>query len=97
MKKLRFPTVIWLAIFLFIAIAGSLSAESEPIVEISAPEVKIMLEKGEAVVIHVLSEIEFNIQHIPGSINIPIIKMKTTDKLPKDKDTPLIFYCMGVR
>ncbi|MBT6501696.1 MAG: rhodanese-like domain-containing protein, partial [Deltaproteobacteria bacterium] len=47
--------------------------------------------------VHVLSEIEYDIQHIPGSVNIPIHKMKTIGKLPKDKNTPLIFYCMGRR
>ena len=37
--------------------------------EISAPEVKSMIEDGNAVVVHVLSEIEYEMQHIKGSIN----------------------------
>ena len=97
MKKTIVATLVCVA-FLFIggnfAFAGS---EPEPFKLITAPEVKDLLEEGKVVVVHVLSEIEYGIQHIPASINIPIIKMKTTNKLPKDKDTPLIFYCMGKR
>ncbi len=97
MKILRISVIIWLLIFLFGGMVGSARAESKPYKDITAPEVKAMMEEGKAVLVHSLSVIEFEIQHIPGSINIPIIKMKTTDKLPKDKDIPLIFYCMGLR
>lgn len=72
-------------------------AEQKKYKDITAPEVKAMLDEGKTLVIHVLSEIEYNVQHISGSINIPITDMKTTDKLPKDKNIPLIFYCMGVK
>ncbi len=65
--------------------------------EISAPVVKNMLEKGDAVVINLLSRLEYDLHHITGSINIPINELKTSDKLPKDKSTPIIFYCMGFR
>ena len=65
--------------------------------EISAPEVKSLIENNDAVVIHVLSEIEYNMQHITGSINIPIIQVKTSEKLPQNRETPLVFYCMGKR
>lgn len=72
-------------------------AKSEKFKEISAPEVKNMLEGGHGVVVHVLSGTEYEMQHIPGSINIPIIHMETTKALPRDKTTPLVFYCMGKR
>ena len=77
----------------------ALSAEvaSQKIRGISAPEVKEMLESGQAVLVHVLSRTEYEMQHIPDSINIPIIDVKTTNALPRDKTTPLIFYCMGKR
>lgn len=65
--------------------------------DLTAPEVKTMVEEQGAVLIHVLSRLEFDIQHIPGSINIPITEVATSDKLPQSKDTPIIFYCMGVR
>jgi rhodanese-related sulfurtransferase len=63
--------------------------------ELSAPEVKQMNDKGQAILVNSLSAIEFEMQNIPGSINIPIDQMETTDKLPKDKNSPIIFYCMG--
>ena len=64
---------------------------------ISAPEVYQLLEKKEAVLIHVLSRIEYESQHIPGSINIPINELENSDKLPQNLDTPVVFYCMGTR
>jgi rhodanese-related sulfurtransferase len=77
--------------------ALSAEAGSQKIKEISAPEVKNMLESGQAVLVHVLSRTEYEIQHIPDSINIPMIDVKTTNALPRDKTAPLIFYCMGKR
>lgn len=65
--------------------------------EITAPEVKEMIEGGKGVLVHVLSPIEYEMQHIPGSINIPITDMPTTTSLPKELSTPLVFYCMGTR
>lgn len=65
--------------------------------EITAPEVKKMVAEGNCVLIHSLSRIEFEIQHIEHSINIPVVEMETTSLLPTDKSTPLIFYCMGKR
>lgn len=73
-------------------------AFSDPIEPVTAPEVKrILHENPNAVLIHSLSKLEFDIQHIPGSINIPTNLMDTTTALPKDKSTELVFYCMGVR
>jgi len=72
-----------------------LVAAHEEVRTITAPEVKNMQEKSGAVLIHVLSRLEFDMQHIAGSINIPINEISATDILPKDHDTPLIFYCMG--
>ena len=97
MKKPVQRTLLLLVVFFLNAMAISAKAEPGTIKEISAPEVKNMLEAGQAVVIHVLSGTEYEMQHIPGSINIPIIDMKTTNALPRDKNTPLVFYCMGRR
>jgi len=80
--------------FLFIAVVN---AAEDNIKTLTAPEVKNKIETQKALLVHVLSAIEFEVQHIPGSVNIPIVQMKSTEKLPKDKDTPVIFYCMGER
>jgi len=66
--------------------------------EITAPEVKVMIDNGRPVlIVNVLSELEYDIQHISGSINIPIDEMLTTTKLPEDQDTPLVFHCLSER
>lgn len=63
---------------------------------ITAPEVKSMIENDpRVVVINVLSSIEYDGLHITGSINIPIIDLASSPLLPKDKSTPVVFYCMG--
>lgn len=36
--------------------------------------------------------------HIPGALSVPLSDFdKLTDKLPKDKSTPLVFYCGGLK
>ena len=55
--------------------------------EITAPELKRLLDdKKDVLIINVLSKIEYSMQHIPGSINIPINTMEVTDKLPEDRN-----------
>lgn len=66
--------------------------------EINAFELKQMMESNsKALVINVLSPIEYECQHIRGSINIPVVKMRETDILPADRQTPLIFHCQSER
>jgi rhodanese-related sulfurtransferase len=72
-------------------------AYGEGIKNLTAPEVKSMIDRGDSILVHVLSELEYDIQHVTGSINIPVIEMETTEKLPRNKNIPLIFYCMGSR
>ena len=90
---------VFIAIFISTLVTGyqspSMAKEHMDCQEITAPEVKEMLEKGTAVVINVLSDIEYDVQHITGSISIPVTKLKTSNKLHKDKDMPIVFYCMG--
>ena len=97
MRKVLRVILVCMAILLLRGNCVSAGSGLEPFKQITAPEVKALLEEGQAVLVHVLSEIEYDVQHIPGSINIPIVKMKTTEKLPEGKDTPLVFYCMGKR
>ncbi len=97
MKKSIQTALFSLIMFFLPLMAVSAETASEKFTEISAPEVKNMAESGRAVVVHVLSGTEYEMQHIPGSINIPITHLETTDALPRDKSTPLVFYCMGKR
>jgi hypothetical protein len=73
------------------------SGESFPPTAITAPEVKQMLEDRGALLVHVLSKIEYEVQRIPGSINIPINEVAGSTRLPEDRARTLIFYCMGQR
>lgn len=97
MKQNRIGVALLLFTFTIVGAWDFSLAQVGPYQTITAPEVKSMMDGNKAILVHTLSEIEFQIQHIPGSINIPITKMRTTDKLPKNKSTPLIFYCMGQR
>ena len=91
-KRFCLLGVFWLVIMLQPA-----WGQQETFFIISAPMVKHMLDNKSGVVINVLSDLEYGLQHISGSINIPVNQVETTDKLPKDKSTPLVFYCMGKR
>ena len=95
-KSFRTMPIPLIMLFLILMVVSA-GATSEKFKEISAPEVKNMIEGDQAVLIHVLSGIEYEMQHIPGSVNIPITDMGATKALPQDKNTPLVFYCMGKR
>jgi rhodanese-related sulfurtransferase len=64
---------------------------------INIEELKNIIDlKHDFYLINVLPKIIFDAKHIPGSINIPVGKIATSTLMPKDKNKPLIFYCMGV-
>ena len=88
MKKLF---LIGLTMFFFVSLVGF--AQGAAFQEIKAPEVKKMMDAGDALVIYPLSKIEFNDLHITGSVHIPISKL--AKELPADKNKTLIFYCLG--
>jgi rhodanese-related sulfurtransferase len=76
----------------------TLHAGNQGFTEITAPETKLMMEQNEDVIlINVLSALEYELQHIPDSISIPVNTLRSSPRLPKDKSIPLIFYCMGPR
>ncbi len=60
---------------------------------ISTQELKAKLDSGEKFLLfHALSDIEFNQGYIPGSVNICYSEVKTTDKLPQDKNSLIVAY-----
>ena len=83
---------------LFLLILGLLLLFASPmraaeVATISTAEVKSKLDAKEMfLLVNALSDIEFNLEHIPGSINIPAGEIQTTDRLPQDKETLLVFY-----
>jgi phage shock protein E len=59
--------------------------------------VDLVTKERKAALIDVRSPEEFLAGHIPGAVNIPAERIAAEKKrLPKDKSTPLIFYCRGV-
>ncbi len=84
----------FLCILLLFFVPNTLALETQ-YHKITAPEVKGMMKTDNVLIINTLSKLEFEMQHIPGSINIPINTLQTPDILPEDKSTPLIFYCMA--
>jgi len=69
-------------------------AEEFPL--ITAQELKSKMDSGTPLfLLDPLSDIEFNEQHIPGSVNIPLATIPATDQLPQDKSTLIVTYCLG--
>lgn len=76
--------------------SSNVMASEEAYLQVTAPELKRMMAKDpNLLVVHALSRIEYQQQHIPNSINIPTDEMKTTELLPVGKSEPVVFYCMG--
>ena len=57
---------------------------------------KLMAEKKNLVIVDARPVPRYEEGHIPGAIVMPAAAFdKQIDKLPKDKATPLVFYCVG--
>jgi phage shock protein E len=57
---------------------------------------KMMSEDTRALVVDTRTEYEYKLGHIPKAINISQEKFYMLDTLlPKEKDTPMVFYCRG--
>ncbi len=82
--------------FVFLFFVSSIAMAQFPI--IGAEDVKAwMTGKRKVVLIDSRTPDEYKEGHIPGAINIPAERMKTeARRLPKDKATPIIFYCRGM-
>jgi rhodanese-related sulfurtransferase len=64
---------------------------------ISTAELKELISSNkDFCLVNVLPKILHDTEHIEGSINIPLSQVNTTENLPKNKQKPLIFYCMGI-
>ena len=93
-KKIGFRfTVVLLAAFIVLPTAGGWAKQFP---DLTAKALKAKLDGGKNfLLINPLSDIEFNEGHIPGSVNIPLQQIATTDKLPPDKDIFIVTYCLG--
>jgi len=60
---------------------------------IDAAAMKRLIDTGGALVVNPMTPIEFDHEHIPGSVNIPMETLASM--LPGDKQAPVAFYCLG--
>jgi len=91
---LRTRVFLWF-LFGFMLLSSSPAMAQFP--NVSAEEVKAWME-GKRTVVLIDSRLpdEYQAGHIPGAINIPAERIKLeASRLPKDKTTPIIFYCRG--
>jgi rhodanese-related sulfurtransferase len=58
----------------------------------SVPEVKQLLDEG-AQLVDVLEEDEFEQDHLPGAINIPLKRLDATTVAKLDRQRPVLVYC----
>ncbi|MCP4348313.1 MAG: hypothetical protein GY795_22725 [Desulfobacterales bacterium] len=92
MISLCLSAILTTAVFL----TSGLLAGEFPV--ITPKELKAKMDSGETLfLLNPLSDIEFNQAYIPGSVNIPLHTIMTTDKLPQDKKALIITYCLGPR
>ena len=93
----RINLIIIVFLSLFYIPKGESEGDGTAIKVITAPEVKSIMETDKtAVLINALSKINFQMQSIPGSINIPLPDIKTSKLIPKNKKLPIIVYCLGL-
>jgi rhodanese-related sulfurtransferase len=70
-------------------------AASFPVVD--AAEVHARLVRNEGVLVDTRSAVEFEQGHIAGALHLPAERTKAeAARLPRDRRTPIVFYCRGV-
>jgi rhodanese-related sulfurtransferase len=86
---------LFIGLLCFAFLSASVAFAQYPVV--NADEVTVWM-RGKQKVVLIDSRLpeEYEQAHLPGAISIPAERMKLeAKKLPKDKATPLIFYCRG--
>lgn len=87
--------------FLMITVAtiwvAGVSQAASHIKQIDTSELQTMINENSGIhLINVLPKIIHDAKHIPGSVNIPLGQIQDAAALPGRRDTPLVFYCMGL-
>jgi rhodanese-related sulfurtransferase len=58
----------------------------------SVPDVRELLDRG-AQLVDVLGEDEFEHDHLPGAVNIPLKRLDATTVAGLDRERPVLVYC----
>ncbi len=94
MKRVIIPL---LSLLLALTLLPCQAAEKE-FEELKAQQVKELLDSGqEMMLLNGVSDIMFNQGFIPGSTNVVLEDIPTSDLMPGDLDTLIVSYCMGRR
>ena len=96
MKRLNFVYILLLLPGL-LAVSCATGERSRAVGELSAEQLKGMLDRGQGVVVvDNRTEYEYRQGHIPGSISMaPHLFVKMGTLLPADKNIEVVFYCRG--
>ncbi|MBN2090785.1 rhodanese-like domain-containing protein [candidate division KSB1 bacterium] len=96
MTQLNFSKILLILLFFLVLLFSTVVSQSETDWQFLSPEqlYQLMNESDKKLlVIDTLSPLEYRECSIINSINIPYEKLATTDKLPPDLETRLVFYC----
>jgi rhodanese-related sulfurtransferase len=93
----RWTFLAFTVIFTMVVYAGAPQGSTKRHWTVITTETLRVLREGksEFVLVNVLPKIIHDQMHIPGSVNIPLGVVSTSRDLPKDKNTLVVFYCMG--
>jgi len=61
--------------------------------EIDVARLRELLKRGDVQLIEVLPESEYNEEHLPGAVNIPLRSLTSDAVAHLDKATPTVVYC----
>jgi rhodanese-related sulfurtransferase len=80
----------------FLLLLSSIAMAQFPVIDVEQTKSKLG-GKQKIVLIDTRTFEEYQQAHIPGAINImPDYIKSSSEKLPKNKKTPIIFYCRGM-
>jgi rhodanese-related sulfurtransferase len=61
---------------------------------IDLDEVRRLLERGDAQLVEVLPEREYEEEHLPGAVSIPLKTLTAETAASLDRARPIIVYCL---
>lgn len=92
---MRKRLMVLMAGMMFVLLTSAFASAAPGYKDIDAAGTKALMENAGALVVFPLSPIEFDNQHIQGSVNIVMDRLEY--ELPKDKERIIVFYCLGTK
>ena len=86
------------SLFSIVLMSGISKADIQPLEEISPVAAEQLFNKHQAVILDVREDSEWQTQHIPGAIHIPLGQLSgRLEELKQYKDSPVIAQCRSGR